>query len=77
MGKIHLGVALAMLMALAACTENKAPQPAGEAPSVREKAETVGKFGDRTVTSGLEQGLTGAVDASEKHSQELDEAAQE
>ena len=68
---------LAMLMSVSACTESKAPEPAGQPPSLHEKAERVGKFGDQTVTSGLEKGLTGAVDASEQHAQDLEEAAQE
>ena len=71
-----IAISSAALMTLSGCTEQKAPEPPKQPESVREKAETVGKFADQTVTTNMEKGLTGAVDASAQRDKDMEKSAE-
>lgn len=67
-----------MFIAVACSGGGEQPQELTKKPMTnREKAERVGKFGDRTLTHNLEKQLTGALDSADEHQQELEEAAGE
>jgi hypothetical protein len=69
----YLTLAFAVaIFALPACTEKKEPEPAAER-TVRERAQAVGKFGDKTMTNHLEKDLVGIVDAAEERAQNLED----
>ena len=70
---LGLVLSIGFCLAASACVKDETPPP--KAPeTLHDKAAAVGRAGDRTVTSGLEKGLTGAVDKSEDHSKGLAEA---
>ncbi len=78
---MRYAVLLALLiLALPACTKEKAPDPAAEEEittrSLHDRAEAVGNVGDATLTTDLKKGLTGAVDSAEQRAKELEEANQ-
>ncbi|VAX17642.1 hypothetical protein MNBD_NITROSPINAE03-1739 [hydrothermal vent metagenome] len=56
-----------------ACAKQKEPEK--KTMTTREKAEAVGKFGDSTLTNNLEKNLTGIIDKTATHNEELDRAA--
>ncbi len=76
MKKIIASLAMAtLLMASFSC--NKQSEPQNKEKSVRERASDVGKFSDKTFTSGLEKKLTDIVDKNDERTRELDKAAGE
>ncbi|MDH5637254.1 MAG: hypothetical protein OEZ04_02065 [Nitrospinota bacterium] len=71
--RIMLTLPLVAGLALAGCTEKKEPE--AKAPeTVRERAQKVGKFGDKTFTRHLEKDLVGIVDSAADNAEELEEA---
>ena len=75
----HIAMAFLVgaFLPIAACTEKKQPEPEVEERSVREQAEAVGKFGDRTLTNNLEKSLTGIVDAADERNKVFEEQPSE
>ncbi|MDH5508791.1 MAG: hypothetical protein OEZ32_00375 [Nitrospinota bacterium] len=73
-GKAFLALPLAVaLMMATGCTETREPE--AKAPeTVRERAEKVGKLGDKTFTSHLEKDLVGIVDSAADNAEELEKA---
>ncbi len=70
---IILLLAVCVTTTALACAKQKEPEK--KTMTTREKAEAVGKFGDRTLTNNLEKNLTGIVDKAATHNEELDRAA--
>lgn len=71
-----LAMAIILSLPLVACDSKKEPEPQPEVErTVRERAEQVGKVGDKTFTNHLEKDLTGLVDDADAHRQMLDDEA--
>lgn len=64
---------MVVALTLPACTEKKEPAEQADERTVREKAQAVGKFGDKTMTRHLEKDLVGIIDAAEERAQNLEE----
>jgi len=72
--KIVMALPLAAaLMVAAGCDKAEEPE-AREPETVRERAERVGEFGDRTMTKNLKKNLVGAVDSAAENEERLKEA---
>ncbi|VAX18919.1 hypothetical protein MNBD_NITROSPINAE02-1717 [hydrothermal vent metagenome] len=76
MRKIIIGLAMAALVATSFSCDKQA-EPEKKEKSVRERASEVGKFSDKTFTSGLEDKLTDIVDKNEERTREFDKASEE
>jgi hypothetical protein len=76
-GKLVILALAATLMVAPGCTKKPEPvveeKAAAEKETVMEQAEQVGDVGDATVTTGLKDSLTGAVQAQQDHDAELDQ----
>jgi len=73
--RVLIAVHLALVMAVAGCTETKEPETPAETPeTLRDRAQKVGKFSDRAFTNHLEKDLVGAVDSAAENAKRLEEA---
>jgi hypothetical protein len=70
----YILAAALLIPALAACTKQE--QPVAKPPeTLHDRASAVGKFADQTVGSGMQKGLTNAVDKSDENTKRLKDTA--